>query len=161
MIKIKNFLWQTVGKIVYFLLLPVLIMKLKNRLTTRAFIVKDNKVLVVKGWLSSGKYGLPGGGVKSLELPQQALLREVLEETNVKLKKTELDFHGLFKAKNGLVQYSYYLWSVQLDRPVKIKKQFFEIVDVKWLDVNVLNNNQVMVEVLKGLEIWQKKGNLL
>ncbi len=145
-----------IGRIAYFLTLPALILILKKRLTTRVFIVHNGQVLVLKNWLSSGRYGLPGGGIKALESPNQALLREVLEETNIKLFLADLKYQGLFQAKNGSVKYSYHLWTVNLDKKVKITKQFFEITSWNWLDLNNLKDNYLTEEVLKGLEVWQK-----
>lgn len=54
-----------------------------------AIIQKNEKFLVIKrsSGLQSGKWAFPGGIVEKNETPEQALRREIKEETNLKLKK--------------------------------------------------------------------------
>ena len=50
---------------------------------SRAILTKNNKVLLLEMAGESPRYILPGGHVESDETPDDALLREVLEETSI------------------------------------------------------------------------------
>jgi 8-oxo-dGTP diphosphatase len=59
---------------------------------TVCFIVKDGKVLLLKkseGLFGQGKWNAPGGKVLSGEDPEHSAVREVLEETQLKVKHLE------------------------------------------------------------------------
>ena len=56
-------------------------------LSVGVIVIKDSKVLLVKHNYGSanGKYLNPGGFLKDGELPEEAAVREVFEETGVKI----------------------------------------------------------------------------
>ena len=57
-----------------------------------ALIIKDEKILLINKVSGpyDGKLDLPGGTIEFKETPQDALIRELKEETGIKLKKYEL-----------------------------------------------------------------------
>ena len=57
-----------------------------------AVVIKENKVLLARHTYGGGKGMLivPGGYVNSGETPQQALIREYMEETRIEIKPTNL-----------------------------------------------------------------------
>jgi 8-oxo-dGTP diphosphatase len=61
---------------------------LKRGIATDALIVKSNKILLIKRKFEPYKnyYALPGGFVEYSETCENACKREVLEETNIKIK---------------------------------------------------------------------------
>ena len=58
--------------------------KITTRQAVRAIIIKDNKILMVH--TNKGDYKFPGGGIKRMETHEQALRREVTEETGYIVK---------------------------------------------------------------------------
>jgi mutator protein MutT len=64
-------------------------------------INKRNEVLLLKRSLKSksnpGLWGLPGGHIKNGETPQEALIREVVEETSVIMKDFDFAIHDYEK----------------------------------------------------------------
>ena len=53
--------------------------KITTRQAVRAIIIRENKILMVH--TNRGDYKFPGGGIKKFETHEQALRREVIEET--------------------------------------------------------------------------------
>ncbi len=53
--------------------------KITTRQAVRAIVIKDNKILMVH--TNKGDYKFPGGGIKKSESHEEALRREVTEET--------------------------------------------------------------------------------
>ena len=69
------------GKVIYWISWPVLAFHINGSKRTRLLVTNGNEFLAVKGWVSDGRWGLPGGGVHKNEEPIEALIREVKEET--------------------------------------------------------------------------------
>ena len=60
------------------------------REAVRCFLVKDSKVVVIKyksGNIKEGYYDIPGGKIEKGETPEEAAIREMKEETGIKVKK--------------------------------------------------------------------------
>ena len=70
------------------------------RITTDGAIVKDKKILLIKRKNNpyKGKWALPGGFVEYKERVEDAVLREVFEETGLKTKIR--DFIGIYSDPN-------------------------------------------------------------
>ncbi|MBI4181878.1 MAG: 8-oxo-dGTP diphosphatase [Candidatus Aenigmarchaeota archaeon] len=59
---------------------------------TLCYLFKDGKVLLQKkaeGKFGGGKWNAPGGKIKSMETPVKAAIREVAEETGLKVEKVQ------------------------------------------------------------------------
>ncbi len=70
-----------------------------------ALIIKNNKVLLIKrkGEVYKGYWALPGGIINQLEKPDDALLREVHEETGFTIKSCKLvDAYLIIYAPKGI-----------------------------------------------------------
>ncbi len=60
---------------------------LRNRAT--AVIIRDGRILLVKGNEESDRFAMPGGEIEEGELPITAVARELYEETNLRPTKIE------------------------------------------------------------------------
>lgn len=145
--------WIKIGYWLFIIFQPFLRIFLRKRITTRVFIVANNKVLLVKVWLSDGLYGLPGGGIKKGEKPSQAAIREVFEETSVKLENKDLKYQGIYKANNKFVSYDYHLYTATINNNLLTKNQLIEIVESKWLAIDLIDSALVSDEVNGALLI--------
>jgi 8-oxo-dGTP pyrophosphatase MutT (NUDIX family) len=58
--------------------------RLKFRASAYGIVFQDNKILLLVN-RSSGKYAFPGGGIELQETAQEALKREVYEETGIEV----------------------------------------------------------------------------
>lgn len=70
---------------------------------------------------------IPGGHINKKESPKVAALRELYEETGIKIKKVNLI--AKYYAKNGNIKK--YLFSGQLINPTTLKESS-EVRDIKW-----------------------------
>ncbi|MBI1857139.1 NUDIX hydrolase [Candidatus Saccharibacteria bacterium] len=57
-------------------------------------MIFEDQILVTKNWMGNGKWSLPGGGLHHGEEPAIGAVREVLEETGIKLKPASLKLLG-------------------------------------------------------------------
>ena len=87
------------------------------------YITYGNKMLFLQkaeGQWSAEKWGIPCGKVEEEELPE-AMAREVLEETGVKIEKDSLKYTGCFYIVSlERLKYIFHTFYYQLDRDVPI-----------------------------------------
>ena len=66
------------------------------RHTARGIVLKDDQILLIERWRPGKHYfSIPGGGIELGESPEQAVLRELLEETacQVRLERKLYEYH--------------------------------------------------------------------
>lgn len=125
-------LWQKSGVWAYYLVWPALFVYLYPSRRTRVIIWHAGKILLVRGWLSSGRWSLPGGGLHSGETTTEGAIREVCEETGIRLKPEQCISLGQFRTRRGH-RFDYEVFVVRLDTHVKIVTHGLEILDAKWV----------------------------
>ncbi len=60
---------------------------MKNRKRSAGVIIKESKVLMIHRFKNGDEYFvLPGGGIEKGESPEDALIREIKEETSLEIK---------------------------------------------------------------------------
>lgn len=119
--------------------------------TPRARVVVQNErgeVLLVKTWLSGGRWGLPGGGLARDEPAEQAALRELHEETGIEASVEELQLlFTLEHAYHDEVVFS--LQRAHTDLPTQSPSKF-EIEDIRWFSVQELPRLERLSEKVLG-----------
>ncbi len=134
-----NRIWSGLGRTIYFILYPILFVYLRINARTRVIIQKDKQILLVKPWLGSGEWDLPGGGLHFSESEVDGAIRETLEETGIELSPDILNPLENFRGK-GFLSYSLHIYSCKIAKEPKLKKQFIEIIDIRWVDVSELGD---------------------
>jgi 8-oxo-dGTP pyrophosphatase MutT (NUDIX family) len=147
-------LWIFLGRIAGYMSWPLVWIVIRRTTRTRILLNSGDKILVTKGWLSTGKWSLPGGGMHRGEKPAEAVLRELREETNIELTETQLKYQGAKKQTNGL-PFRYHLFSASASQELDFKKQRFEIVDVQWLDRRELLKKSVEQHVREAVQAME------
>lgn len=106
------------------------------KITVAAVIVKNNKILLEKRAIEpfKGYWCLPGGHVEHGETAQQAVKREVKEETGLEVKKTEFLFYQdeIIPAINWHAVVLVFRCSVSGN----IKRQKEEVEEIKWFELS-------------------------
>jgi len=113
-------------------------MKFSGRTVTAIIEFQNNKILLVKRGtvVFKGYWALPGGRVDSGETIEQAVVREVKEETglDIKIVKKIGEYHEI-GVQDG-IEYDYHP-ACFLVKPMggKIRRQEKEIEDIKLVDL--------------------------
>lgn len=135
--------------------------KIVTREAVRAVIVKDNKLLMVR--TNRGDFKFPGGGIKRLETHEEALIREVKEETGYVIDKIK-DKIGLITHRNpnqfdksGIFQMisHYYLCTVYDEVSEQHLDKYEAEQDFKpvWLELDKLIELNEGILTQKGTQI--------
>jgi 8-oxo-dGTP pyrophosphatase MutT (NUDIX family) len=145
-----------VGKIAFWVSWPALWVYLKQRERTRALILCGNEFLVLRGWLGSGDWSLPGGGLHKGENSLQGVLREVQEETGIALYEHDVTFLSHMRSSRHGLSYAYDCFVVELAEKPAIKLQKLELADYAWVP---LKNPQIHLseDARQVLARWQNK----
>jgi ADP-ribose pyrophosphatase YjhB (NUDIX family) len=152
-----NQLWSAMGKTVFWLGWPFLLIYLSFGHRTRIVVEANGKILVVKSWLGNGEWGLPGGGLHKGETARLGAVRELYEETGVWLKPEQLT--ELYKAvanQRGL-RFRYTCYGVKLPKSALLQKQVMGITDVAWLAPEQITKKSSTVDTVKALQSWKKR----
>jgi 8-oxo-dGTP diphosphatase len=147
--------WKKLGILSYWLSWPGLYLYLRLSRRTRVVIVYGDKVLLVKGWLGSGKWILPGGGLHKGEKPERGAAREVKEETGLDIPPEKLTYFGSSMYKNHGFRFTYYRFFIELEKQSAMKIQKGEITEVEWVDLDTMNTKNTDIETLRCIDAWR------
>lgn len=149
-------LGQLIGSVVFWLSYPLLRAILNNSQRTRVLIIVDDSFLVLKGWLGTGRWGLPGGGIHKNETALVAAVRELEEETGlvVEAEALELLFHEDVRQIGITIDCTGY--SLRLPKRPTINPQFIEVSQYTWLPLADLNEKSVSKDVYLAVKAWTK-----
>ena len=141
-----------ISKLLFWLSWPIIYIVVTDTDRTRIMIQKDDSILLVSGWLSDGRWQLPGGGVKRRENFAKAALREMEEEVGIKTALSNLKYLGERQIKdNGLRYICHYFLLKELGSINP--KAGHEIKQFKFEKISKINNNTHASEVIEGLKL--------
>jgi ADP-ribose pyrophosphatase YjhB (NUDIX family) len=122
---------------------------------SRIVVFSGDDILVVKAWLSNGKWSLPGGGLHSGEATSIGALRELYEETGLKLKTSDINelVSENFRLRGIKVKLHYF--SANVNPRLPVQKQPGEITHITWINQNELKNSNTGKDALRGIAIWK------
>ena len=147
-------LWQLLGKVAFWLSYPALAVYLRIGTRTRVLIVVDDEVLLVRGWLGSGEWQMPGGGVHHGEVPVDGALREIKEETGIVLTAAELTpIYSTVANYRGL-RYRYTCFTAQLVKKPTLKKQALEITHLSWVPLKNVTKMNATDDTYQAVQTW-------
>lgn len=144
-------LWELIGCSVYWLTLPAIALVLARSQRTRLLLVCDGRVLVVRGWLSDGRWQLPGGGLHRGETPAAGARRELREETGLDLPLERLPAGQPRHRRQGMRRFHYQLFELELDDLPAVRPRWPELTDCRWLPVNQLTDRNASFDVLDAI----------
>lgn len=100
-------------------------------------IRQGKRILIAKkkgfGELLSGKWHIPGGGIENDENDEEALIREMFEETNLKIKPIKYLGTHLTKTPTEV-------WWYECELVSGKAKAGSDISDIKWVNIDQVSN---------------------
>ena len=112
-------------------------------------INEKNELLVIKEKISNVGYKLPGGHVDDGEMISNAVIREVFEETGIKVQFESVISLGHFYPHQFFKSNLYILCTAKpLSCEINIQDKI-EILDAKWVDVYDYLNDEKVFDYLK------------
>lgn len=148
--------WQLVGRVIYWVALPALFVYLLIGKRTRVIICVDDEFLVVKGWLGSGGWQLPGGGLHRGEVSVCGALRELYEETGLHLIADDLALVQADVWSRGWFRFRFDVYVARLDHKPVITLQTGELVDYGWLPLSSASE-RLTPDTAQALKMWSFK----
>lgn len=146
-----HFVYSLVGRVMFWIAWPLIWVYAPFKLRARVLVVCGNEFLGVKSYFGSGEWQLPGGGVHSHETLTTAVVRELYEETGIRvgtLLLSELLPPAIYKELGLRMRYA--IFYVELPDKPPILAQPREIQAVSWLPINGASKLSVHVRQAVG-----------
>ncbi len=141
-------LLSVIGVAAFWLGWPVWYVYFKHSsLRSRVLVVCGDEALLIKGWLSRGKWMLPGGGVGKRESTVAAAVRELKEEIDITTAESALQPVGRHISHFGGLQYKADYFILELQGLPDLKLQKHEIAEAKWFKLQDISSMQIDNEV--------------
>ena len=126
------------------------------RKAVRCYLVKDNKVVVTKykeGKKKAGYYDIPGGKFEGGETPEQTAIREMKEETGLKIKNLKYKGKMIIEYPNRIFDFQVFICNECEGKP-----QDFEENTSEWIEINELLKKEKILSNIMILDRFFIKG---
>src|ERR1035437_9976151 len=137
-----------------------------KRIRAVAILIRGDEVLLIHRKNEKEYFVFPGGGVEEGETIEQAVIREMLEETTMEIKINKLLYHHIYD--NDTEQYFYLCDYIsgepKLDENSEEKKKMLEgkdFYDPKWIEIKELKNMLVYPLEIRDLLIEDYKNSFI
>ncbi|HSX02678.1 MAG TPA: NUDIX hydrolase [Candidatus Saccharimonadia bacterium] len=147
-------LWRYVGIAIFWIAWPIFWLALPHTRRTRILIIHTKKILVVKTWISNGKWSLPGGGLHKHEDAGHGVLRELNEETGISLRLDQIEPLAKNTYQDTGLRFTCHYYSAALIKEPPLHPQQLEITELKWVDPASLNRDNAGLDVLSAIDAY-------
>ncbi|HTB49010.1 MAG TPA: NUDIX hydrolase [Verrucomicrobiae bacterium] len=147
-------LWQRAGTATFWLAWPGLWLYLRWSRRARVLVVCEDRVLLVKGWLSDGSWELPGGGRQPGETSLRAVRRELREETGIDLPDKTFALHGASTFRSHGLSFRYDLFIAKVTECFPIRQRPLEISQAGWFNHSEARQLKLGPDVVAALRVW-------
>ncbi len=146
------------GSFFYWTTWPLLYILVPLSRRVRIIVKVNDEILLVEGLHGNGDYMMPGGGIKKNESEEQAALRELYEETYIKLRNSNLrHICNIDHRRNGVLSHLVVYELVLLEKPNVTSARDFEIVNYKWVSIRELQKTKrISTEVTYIMQKYDK-----
>lgn len=133
------------------------------RIAVRGLIIDQDEILVFKHKEELDYYSFPGGGVEYGETLENALARELKEETNITaiIGKQRFTHELIIKEQTQvyhLIEFFYLVKNGSDFRETKLEtaSHGFEVFDMKWINISTKEKilpKFILPSILKGIHV--------
>lgn len=146
--------WKSLGTAAFWVGWPVSYLHLRFSRRSRILVTHGDNILVVKNWLGPNEWSLPGGGIHPWEDQAKAAARELHEETDIKIKSSEIKpLYAKTTTVHGF-KLSYECFSVRLPRLEKFEVNSLDIVEIKWFNRAEVLDEKLSPETRDTITDW-------
>lgn len=128
--------FERAGRAAHAAATPFLKLYLREKhMRVRVLVLNEEKeALLVRSWFSHQKWSLPGGGIKSTEIPAEAAVRETFEETGLRIGLEHMRELGTFTNPSPKAAYTVACYTVTIPKrdPIIARQHRLEMLDVSW-----------------------------
>lgn len=96
---------------------------------------------MTRGWLSAGKWALPGGGVHKGEPSIAGAVRELAEEVGLRVRQADLRLAGIDEVRTHGMKFRVHCYTIEADSFQALHIQRHEIAEARWLPLTDLSAN--------------------
>ena len=147
-------LGRFVGRISFWMSWPLLYIYFRyTPVRTRVLVQSDDDILLVRGWLGTGEYELPGGGSHFKEALPKAALRELREELALILREEDLKplCRGTYRQHGLTIRYITYAARITGKRRLRLRR--LEIAEAAWVPKKEIVYLRVKPDVTDSLKV--------
>jgi len=147
---------QRIGWTIYRLTRPLHRPFVHKTRRSRVVIINNDKVLLVRTFLGSPEWKLPGGGIKKGEEESVGAVREISEELAINLDPAKLAHLVDTRVTYADRYYTAVCFGVKVN-DLNFRRNRLELTAAKWFPINKLPENR-HTTVDKALASWQQVG---
>lgn len=126
-------------------------MNKKIRKAVRTYLIKDNKVVVIKYKNhDNGYYDIPGGKIEEFETKEEASIREFKEETGITITRQHYIGNSTIEYPDKIFDFSIFIVDDYIGEPIE-----FDENNSMWINIDdLLKETKIFpsIEVIKYLK---------
>lgn len=126
------------------------------RKAVRCYLIKDDKIVVTKykkGNKKEGYYDIPGGKIEEGETPEQTAIREMKEETGLKVENLKYKGNMIIEYPNRIFDFDVFITNES-----EGETQEFEENTSEWIDIKELLQKEKILSNIMILDRFFIKG---
>lgn len=141
---------------------PIAVAGESPRVGVGAVIFRDDRVLLIRRGKEplKGTWLIPGGTVELGETLEEALVREILEETGIVARPGPLlaAFDRILHSPDGAVRYHYVILDYLCEWVAGEARAGSDAADVAWARLSELEERRVPAEAQQIIEMGRRRG---